>query len=477
MSAPKRPESVPPQALWVAEENEWQIGTILEKGQPPRGECKAWRPDGSLAATYTLDAEGRVQGVLTRFHPDGTIASRGEWKDGDRMGKFFFQQSENPTPEGYEADERTWRWEFTAQTNWAEENQRWFAKDGTPLTSDGRVLALAFDMDPVIEISAPENFIERHGAACYQAFHGKEPAASRDADALAAFWGLQSQHFDDFSTLIGFGNYLIREFSDNCWESLITHPWLNMHEELSGIFMGAVCVGSIGDSDQVYVTLFNHLRPKPRANAVYFWNHELYYLDEVIANSLDDFAFACAIHTAHESERLSDAVAATAWRKLQNKVQLPYGLQSGIELVVDDRSALHKAFSSDIDPDGFVRSYYWRAQWLTRLLVVDSERNFDDVKEAFDASRNRPLNAVEFNDILQTGERVPPTAIYLLWRMFWCKDERLAPCLQKYAKHPARVVRDLVALIERFEGGLKGIGGIKDVQATRAKFLQLGLFG
>ena len=54
MSAPKRPESVPPQAFWVAGEDEWQIGTILEKGQPPRGECKAWRPDGSSSELLAL---------------------------------------------------------------------------------------------------------------------------------------------------------------------------------------------------------------------------------------------------------------------------------------------------------------------------------------------------------------------------------------------------------------------------------------
>lgn len=332
-------------------------------------------------------------------------------------------------------------------------------------------------MDPVIEISSPENFIERHGAACYQAFNGEELGAPRDADALAAFWGVDAQQFGGFSTLIGFGDYPARKFSGNCWESLIEHQWLNMHEELSGIFMGAVCIGSIGDSDQVYITLFNNDRPKPRPNAVYFWNHELYYLDEVIANSVDDFAFASAIHHAHEAERLSDAAAANAWRKLQNKVQPPWGLRSGIELVFDDSNAVRSAFSSDIDRDGYVRSFYWRAQWLTRLLMVDRERNFEHVKESYNASRNRPISVDEFIGMLRTGERVVPTAIYLLWRMFWCKDARLAQCLQAYAKHPARVVLDLVALIERFEGGLKAIGAIEDVQATRVEFLKLGLFG
>ncbi len=481
MSDPQRPDSVPPEALWIDDEQEWQIGTITRDGKAPRGDCKAWRKDGSLAAIYTLDAQGRVQGVNTRFHPDGSVASRGEWKDGNRFGKFMFQQSEKPTPEDYQANERTWRYEFFADDNSSEQNERWFAKDGTPVTSNGRPLAKAFDMDAVIWISAPEEFVARHAAACFQAFYGKEPSANADAKSLAEFWGLEANELSEFgASWIGFGVESARKFTGNCWEALIEHAWGNVHEELSAVFMGAVCVGSIGDSDQVYVTLFNPQRRKPRANAAYFWTHELYYLDQVIALSLDDFAFASAIHHSHEAERLSDEAAANAWSKLQNKVALPWGLQSGINLVFGDTTdadqEARKSFSSDVDTDGYVRNYFWRAQWLICLLLVDSERNMDDVKECFDKSRNQALDKTRFGELLRVGETIPPTAVYLLWRLFWTQDERLLQCLQAYSKHRARVVLDLVDLIKRFEGGLRGIGGIADVQATRAEFLKLGLF-
>jgi hypothetical protein len=481
MTNPKRPESVPKNAVWVEDENEWQTGSIMRGNQAPRGDCKAWREDGSLAATYTLDKDGVVQGVLTRFHPDGSVASRGEWKDGSRFGNFMFQRSDSDSPEPYEGGEKTWRYEFYSEANWSEEKERWFAKDGTPVTSDGRPLATAFDMDAVMQISSPEGFLEKHGAACFQAFYGKEPAPPKAQKSLIDFWGPEAIPFIHTSAhLIEFGAQEVREFKGNCWESLIAYPWLNMHEELSAIFMGAECVGSLGDSDQIYLTLFHRNRPKPRSNAAYFWTHELYYLDHVITLDLDSFAFQCALSASHEAERLSDEQAKIAWLRLKQKVHLPWGLDSGVDLLYQDSSDAHEqkqsAFGTDLDDDGYVRSYYWRAQWLIRLLVVDEERDWDDIKEAFDDSRNKAWSAEDFSAIIATGQLVPPTALYALWRLFWTKDARLASALKAYEKHPARVVRDLVDLIKRFEQGLKGITGIADVGATRERFLALKLF-
>jgi hypothetical protein len=480
MKTPKRPDSVPSEAVWIAEENEWQIGTEMRGNSAPRGECKVWREDGSLAGTHTLDDKGRLHGVNTRYHPDGTVASRGEWSEGERAGAFMFQQSEKATPEAYEGTDRTWRYEFIGD-GYDQNDERWFAKDGTPITSDGRPLATAFDMDAVVQISSPESYLERHAAACFQAFHGREPVSYKHAQAMSEFWGVDLSEFAYFTqSLLGFNAIGIREFEGNCWEKLIPHQWGNTHEELSAIFVGAVEFGSIGDSNQLYATLFNPLRPKPRPNAVYFWDHELYYLEEVVALSLDDFAFADAVHTAHEAERLSDDVACDAWQKLKDKVTLPWGLQSGLELLSErqvlSQDDVRKAYMRDIDTDGYVRSYYWRAQWLTRLLMPDGERNFDDVKESFDASRNKALAGPDYDDVLRTGEGVAPTALYLLWRLFWTNDARLKQTSARFANHEARVVRDLVDLLTRFENGLKGIEGLEDVQATREQFLQLRLF-
>jgi hypothetical protein len=481
MKTPTRPTTVPAEAVWIADENEWQLGSAMRYDEAPRGDCKAWRADGSLAAIYSLDGRGNLHGVNTRFHPDGTVASRGEWKLGERAGAFMFQQSEQATPERYESDARTWRYEFIAD-KWREREERWFAKDGTPVTSDGRPLESAFDMDAVIHASAPEQFLARHAAACYQAYNGKEPSDYPYARELSDFWGVDVQEFARLKqSMLGFDSVAKpREFEGNCWESLIPHAWDNMHEELSAIFMGAAEIGSLGDSDQLYATLFNTLRPKPAPNAVYFWTHELYYLEDVVALSLDDFAYAAAVHASHDAERLSAAETSRAWQKLQGKVGLPWGLQSGLDVLAENgilsEAQVNDGFLSDIDTEGYVRAYYWRAQWLTRLLLPDAERSWDDVKESFDASRNGALNDNDFTDVLKTGQTVAPTALYLLWRLFWTKDLRLADSLASYANHKARVVRDLVDLLSRFENGLKGIEGLVDVHATRVDFLQLKLF-
>jgi len=86
-----RPDSVPPEATWSREENEWQLGQSKGKGRArvPMGEWRYWRPDGTLCCVANFDDAGRLHGILERFHPDGSIASGGEWKNGDRHGNFF----------------------------------------------------------------------------------------------------------------------------------------------------------------------------------------------------------------------------------------------------------------------------------------------------------------------------------------------------------------------------------------------------
>jgi hypothetical protein len=455
----ERPNAVPDEAIWIEDENEWQLGSIMRTGKPPRGACKAWRSNGSLAAEYTLDKSGRVQGTLTRYHPNGEIASRGEWKDGERCGHFLFQQSTNETLEAYPTDPRTWRYEFYAKDNWPLADERWFDKDGMPTTSDGRDLRTAYDMDAVIAIATPESFFANHAANCYEAYYGKAPLPPNYLAEIATFWGLETDAMPALSTsMIDFGVTKPRSFDGNCWEALIANPWGhgNMYQEMSAIFMGAEHLGSVGDCDHFYVTLFNPLRLVSRPNAVYFWTHELYYLEYVVAPDVEHFAFACAVQQAYKAERLSDARVAQAWEKLVGKVQW-YGV---------------------LDEDNYVRSYHWRSLWLTRLLVADDRRDMAQVKESFIpcSNGNGPLDATRFQELLVIGDVVTPVAVYLLWRLFWPADSRLHEALRRYQTHSARLVIDLVELIGRFENGLPGITGMRDVQAIRSEFMALGLF-
>ncbi len=475
----KRPENVPENARWNATDQEWQLGEGWTRDGQPTGHCRAWSAKGVLVAEYTANRHGVVDGVLTRFHPDGTVASRGEWKDGNRHGRFLFQQSEADTGEWYPADERTWRYEFDATTNYSDENPRWFLKDGTPSTSDGRPLATAYDMDEVFETSHPDNFLRERAAVCHQALAGSEPEVHANVQGLRELWGIDTTEFDLLNAVLAEGGYYsaasLRDgFTGNCWEALLFSPYSNENEELSAIFMGAAPFGRMGDSDLLYATLFRPLRRRPSPNAVYFWNHELYYLDQVVARTLDDYAFLHYVAIAHESERLSDEVAARAWRKLAGRVSPPWSLESGSDLVSQGDGETR--IGGDVDGDGHVRAYYWRAEWLIKLLLPDGRREMDIVERAFHAGHNpRWADEASFQESMDEGGRIAPLAIYILWRLFWFEDARLAHALDAFADHPARYVRDLVDLLRRFESGLAGVRGMQDVQGLRRAVRELGL--
>lgn len=475
----KRPTTVPAEARWNSRDEEWQLGEGWTRDGNPTGRCRAWSTDGRLIAEYGTNSQGALDGPQTRFHPDGTLASRGEWKDGHRHGRFLFQQSDADTREWYPADERTWRYEFDASSHFTEDNPRWFLKDGTPSTSDGRPLATAYDMDEVIETSGPDSFLRDRAAICHQALAGSEPEVHVDVQGLRELWGIDTTEFDLLNAVLAEGGdysaaRLRDGFTGNCWEALLFSPYSNENEELSAIFMGAAPFGRLGDSDLLYATLFRPLRRRPSPNAVYFWNHELYYLDWVVARTLDDYAFLHYVAIAREGERLSDEVAARAWRKLAGRVSPPWSLESGANLAsqVDGEARI----GGDVDGDGHVRAYYWRAEWLIKLLLPDERRDLRDVERAFHAGHNpRWSDEASFEESMDEAGRIAPLAIYVLWRLFWFEDARLARALDAFAKHPARYVRDLVDLLRRFENGLSGVRGMRDVRGLRQALRELGL--
>lgn len=481
----KRPSTVPDAARWNSHDREWLLGEGWSADGRPTGACRAWSEKGVLVAEYTSNAEGELDGVRTRFHPDGSVASRGEWKDDRRHGRFMLQQSENPTEERYSEDERTWRYEFEATSSWGDENPRWFLKDGTPSTSDGRPLATAFDMDEVIDTSAPDDFLRDRAAVCYQALAGAEPEVHANAYGLRELWGIDTSELDRLLALLPeAGSYsptrLRDGFRGNCWETLLFSPSSNIDEELSSIFMGAATIGRVGDSDLLYATLFRPLRSAPSPNAVYYWSHELYYLGHVVSRTLDDYAFLHYVSLSHEAERLSDEVAARAWRKLAGRVSPPWAFESGSELAFADAEKAQAentpGIGGDIDSDGHIRGYYWRAEWLIKLLRPDGQRELEVVAKAFHAGHNpRWVDAASFEVSIDEGQRIAPLALYVLWRLFWFEDKRLNRALDAFAAHSSCYVTDLVDLLRRFEAGLTGVRGLQNVQGLRGAVRELGL--
>lgn len=486
----ERPAGVPEEAFWNADEKEWQVGSysqgLKKKKRRPVGQWRYWTAGGQLCCIANFDEQGELHGSLERFHPDGTLASRGEWKNGNQRGHFVHVQSQTPTPERYPADERTWRHEFDSENNWSSKNQKWYLFDGTPCTSDGRPLDQAFDLEEHILTAAPQLYLQRHGETISKAF-GCQRDEKADIFALEDLWG---ETFPEVDRLMQFAlegdSFSLcenrRRFEGNIWRSLIEHPWDNQFEELAAAFVGAVRIGLFGDGDGIYATLFQPHRDKG-PNAVYVWSHETYYIDDVLADSLDAFAYRTAVACAHEAERISNTTTAQAWQKLLGHVYIWWGLDSGMEQAImcdaeeaDGGTLTKDQFQKDIDPENAVRGFFWRAQWIMHLLAHDNQREWHYVAECFRSNWNPAFDDEAHKERVTWGEKIAPWALYLLWRYFWFnQQERLSHCCWQFRNHRARIVRDLVALIEEINSGNTKLHGIKDILNVREQFLKLDL--
>ena len=510
MKTPTRPVGVPEAAVWAEKDKCWELGTsetrgFLKKVEVPVGKWHYWREDGSLWCIANFDFEGNQHGVVERFHNDGTLASRGEWKNGNRHGHFVFIQSENKTDESYSASDNTWRYEFDSTANWEEHNLRWFLKDGTECTSDGRPLADAYDLDQLILDSNPTNFLQTGAKEISELLDPsrKKMEPEKDPHQLEELWGFTVPEIDAFVNHTAKSEPFVpvtdrRKFEKNIWESLIAHPWENINEELGMAFVGATKICYLSDSDHAYATIFQPRMEEPAPNAVIMWDHDTHYINEVLSLSLDEFAYRATISSAFQEERISKKAAKKAWQKLEGKCYVGYFLSEGLDesddadehddadepddsVETDGAEGNKDSFDRekyriDLEPGYTVTGRFWRAHWIIELLRADRDRDWSTVKECFRPGWNKPLDEV-YESLKRSGnERIYPTALYLLWRLFWFDQQvKLKECCELYRNHPARIVRDLVALLEEIGKGRKQIGDIKDIIAVRDEFLSLDL--
>lgn len=517
MKTPTRPAGVPDAAVWVEKDKEWQLGDsekrgVIKKVHVPVGEWRYWREDGTLVCVASFDSEGRQHGTLERYHNDGTLASRGQWKHGSRHGHFVYFNSDNETEENFPASHPVWRYEFDSTANWSEENRHWFLKDGTECTSDGRPLDGAFDLDEFFEKADPSTFIENHAAEIRSRLNDQEDISTEeDPLALRELWGVHNKEIDNFVNRAVEGGSGFkpctssRVFEKNMWHKLIAHPWDNCSEEIGVAFMGAVKIGYFGDSDHVYATLFQHQKEEPKPNGIFLWSHDTHYIDEVLSLSINEFAYRVALAAAYEQERISVKTAKKAWKKLAGKCYVGWCASDGLDDAINfDGDAVHEQtdasiaddddddddasenseemvrsdFECQLDPKHAITGPFWRAQWIVELLNEDSRRNWNDIKETFRPGWNKPLTDETYSSLKESGNtRLTSTALYLLWRLFWFKqNDKLKECCDLYRNHKARIVRDLVEFLEELEGGRKEIGSaIKDIHAVREEFLKLDL--
>ncbi len=77
---PERPSSVPDDASWSSEDDEWIVGERDVQGRLT-GPIRFFDPEGRLIAECAY-RRGRPHGRNTRYHPDGAVASTTTYRDG-----------------------------------------------------------------------------------------------------------------------------------------------------------------------------------------------------------------------------------------------------------------------------------------------------------------------------------------------------------------------------------------------------------
>lgn len=100
MKEPRRPTHLPKEAKWNSQDEHWELGKYSTKPKFKNvgaGEWKYWAKEGHLCCIAHFNDEGAQDGITERFHPDGTSASRGEWKNGNRNGHFVYIRSHHDT--------------------------------------------------------------------------------------------------------------------------------------------------------------------------------------------------------------------------------------------------------------------------------------------------------------------------------------------------------------------------------------------
>jgi antitoxin component YwqK of YwqJK toxin-antitoxin module len=93
----KRPESVPEDAWWEENDQEWVLGEKNEEGAL-QGTVKYWRADGTLCNECDFE-DGTPHGPFKRFHENGDVSQEGRFEKGKLHGPRTFLATDSETTE------------------------------------------------------------------------------------------------------------------------------------------------------------------------------------------------------------------------------------------------------------------------------------------------------------------------------------------------------------------------------------------
>lgn len=140
-AAPPRPESLPESARWDPEHEgfEWVEGEVDAEGER-HGEYRSWTREGVLHGKCTYE-HGKVVGRNENYHPDGSVSSSGEWRDGVLYDcNYYRPQGESPEPWPADAGEAVMRVCYVSADGKSNRTIRYYDGDDNEVGMDGEAL-------------------------------------------------------------------------------------------------------------------------------------------------------------------------------------------------------------------------------------------------------------------------------------------------------------------------------------------------
>ena len=136
-----RPDTVPADAWWSAKDNEWILGAKDDQGRL-QGEVTYWRPDGSLVCTCD-HVDDKPHGRARRFHETGEVSQDCQYVRGNLHGLRQWFMTDGATTEKPRADgiaKTVWRGELDYE-NGVVVAFRFFDREGNPVDAQGKAIA------------------------------------------------------------------------------------------------------------------------------------------------------------------------------------------------------------------------------------------------------------------------------------------------------------------------------------------------
>ncbi|HWU90421.1 MAG TPA: hypothetical protein VN253_24320, partial [Kofleriaceae bacterium] len=132
-----RPRNLPADARWEPEApgGGWLQGALDADGRR-HGAYRSWTAGGVLHGEHRYE-HGRLHGTSTTFHPDGTVASVGEWVDGVCMDAVYHRCDLAASEPFAEAGPNVWSVGYYTRDGRTNYTIRYFDRAGTEVGPGG----------------------------------------------------------------------------------------------------------------------------------------------------------------------------------------------------------------------------------------------------------------------------------------------------------------------------------------------------